>query len=222
MDYSVKKITFLVLLVVACTTSPASSYADSIEEALSVCDTTALFREKSYPKDTNLNARNNLRRDAGSGFEASGRPIVIKGKILDKFCLPVSNAQIEIWHPDADGAFPWEYDDYADFFLGYGVAYSNNLGEFSFLTIRPGSKNKRLPPYVSFRVTDSNLGKLSTRMYFPEETANRNDSGLKKAVNRGYHPFAIKKTLEGQGEDEYLFNIRYPKSERWSVEPDDK
>ncbi len=192
------------------------AHADSIEEALSVCDKTALFREKAYPEETPQNIRNNLRRETGSGFTAAGKPIVIRGYILDNFCLPVANARVELWHADADGNYPWADKNYEGYFQGFGVHYTNNLGEFSFLTVKPGSKNKKKPPFVSFKVTEAKLGSMSTRMYFPEEPSNRYDEGLKNAVNKGFHPFAIKKTLELSNEDEYIFNIRYPVSERWS------
>jgi protocatechuate 3,4-dioxygenase beta subunit len=48
-------------------------------------------------KEYNFNNINNLTRETGSFFHASGEDIIIAGRIVDKDCVPFTDLTIEIW-----------------------------------------------------------------------------------------------------------------------------
>lgn len=111
---------------------------------------------------------NNLWRKTGLAVPAVGQPIYIRGVVLDKKCVPVPDAVIQIWQADAKGNYFVEGDDKANidpYFSASGTAYTNNLGEYSFITILPGSAEDERP-YIRFRVKQRGFKTLRTKMYF--------------------------------------------------------
>ena len=90
---------------------------------------------------------NNLIRKPGSALRAKGQYIVLSGQVLDKDCLPISNAVIQIWQTDTAGNYLEAYDlindwdtmnpDYDKNFAYSGSTQTNNLGEYNFVTILP-------------------------------------------------------------------------------------
>lgn len=135
----------------------------------------------------------NLLRKEGEARRALGQYIRIVGRVLDESCLPVENAVIEIWQPDHTGknendyipASSWDRKDpdYDPYFAYSGTAQTNNLGEFSFLTIFPGVHDTQNPkeqeaPHINVRVTHPTFQKLTTRLYFVNHPRNEHDATL--------------------------------------------
>lgn len=117
---------------------------------------------------------NNLLRGSGEMPVYCGKKIIIKGRLLDQNCVPVSDAKIYLWQADCDGKYPYQpmrskVDlslvnlENASSFKGSGTATTNNLGEFYFITTYPpkvaGEKS-----HVNVRVDHRMLGKLQTKL----------------------------------------------------------
>lgn len=92
--------------------------------------------EEATPPET-FNPTNNLRRKTGTLLTARGTPIIINGKLLDNKCIPISDARIEVWQnasPAAKGKITPKNDPD---FVGSATTFSNNLGQFTFLSVLP-------------------------------------------------------------------------------------
>jgi protocatechuate 3,4-dioxygenase beta subunit len=124
----------------------------------------------------------------GSKKIAEGQIVIIEGQLTDQFCLPVQNALVEIWqacqsgkynHPSDPNTAPIDPN-----FQYWGKAITNELGQYRFRTIIPGSypadKNWRRPPHVHFKVSKLGYVELITQMYFKGETLNEKDLILKR------------------------------------------
>ncbi|MES2215190.1 MAG: dioxygenase [Pseudomonadota bacterium] len=111
---------------------------------------------------------NNLLHKAGLAPIFCGEKMLLKGKVLDKNCVPVSDAKIYAWQAGCDGKYPYKplrksvnqshiNLESASSFQGSGTATSNNNGEFQFITIRPTSSSK-----INIRVEHMLLGTIQT------------------------------------------------------------
>ncbi len=111
-----------------------------------------------------------------------GEQIRITGVIYDGEGVPVPDAMIEIWQPDANGFFNHPNDPNqakADpSFRGFGRSETRNGGAFEFKTIKPGSLDGSAP-YVNVNVfARGMLVHAITRIYFADEPANETDPVL--------------------------------------------
>jgi protocatechuate 3,4-dioxygenase beta subunit len=132
-----------------------------------------VFGEQSVgPLDDDLTL--NARADG----EALGERIVVTGRVLDGDGRAVSNSLIEIWQANSAGRYAhWKDDHRAPLdpnFTGTGRCLTNDQGEYSFTTIRPGAypwlnhDNAWRPPHIHFSVFGRSFNeRLVTQMYFP-------------------------------------------------------
>jgi protocatechuate 3,4-dioxygenase alpha subunit len=76
------------------------------------------------------------------GKTARGQHIVLEGSIVEEGGLPVRNAIVEIWQPDANGVFRHPLDPrYAEAdpgFFGWGRFRTDAQGRYRFRTVLPG------------------------------------------------------------------------------------
>lgn len=89
----------------------------------------------------------------------------IGGRVLDGAGEPVPDALVEIWSADADG----RYGQPNESFSGWGRCETDALGEFSFLTLKPGPVDGQAPHLVLMVFARGLLRQVLTRMYFPDE-----------------------------------------------------
>ena len=128
-----------------------------------------------------------LNRDDLARGASGGKRITIRGRILDGEGQPVPDACLEIWQVDADGNYAHlegsQEKSPAQGFFGFGRIPTNDRGEFSFTTIKPG----RVPgpdgcaqaPHLEISVFMRGLlRRLVTRLYFPNDPANPEDHVL--------------------------------------------
>lgn len=77
------------------------------------------------------------------GTEASGRRILLAGRVLEEGPAPTVNTIVEIWQPDTAGRFRHRLDPrYADVdpgFVGWGRSFTDEEGWYRFTTIEPGA-----------------------------------------------------------------------------------
>jgi len=130
-----------------------------------------------------------LNRDRIAGPGVKGERVVVRGRVLDGGGKGVSDALIEIWQANAAGKYAHPEDRQKKTlergFRGFGRIPTDAQGRFRFSTVKPG----RVPgpggrpqaPHLNVTVFMRGLLKqLSTRIYFPEDPANREDAILKR------------------------------------------
>ena len=133
----------------------------------------------------------------GLGYERVGElvspdsrnAIRIEGVVSDGEGTPVNDAMIEIWQADEGGRYADPQDARTEppldkDFRGFGRCATDELGQFHFVTVKPG----RVPgpngvmqaPHIEVSIFARGLlARLATRIYFPgEEQANRDDPVL--------------------------------------------
>ena len=125
------------------------------------------------------------RADLSQG--ASGERVTIQGRVLDGDGQPIPDAVLEIWQADPDGRYhhPEQAGTPKDAtpFFGFGRIPTDERGQFSFSTIKPGPVHgpdgKPQAPHLQISVFMRGLLKqLVTRVYFPEEPLNDSDMVL--------------------------------------------
>lgn len=119
---------------------------------------------------------NNLLRTPGGSPIVCGKRIVIKGKVLDRNCVPVSDAKVYLWQVGCDGKYPYRplrtktnskyiNTKSGSSFQGSGTATTDNNGEFQFITLYP-AKSESKSPHINFRVEHRDIGEIQTE-FFP-------------------------------------------------------
>ncbi|HYH21286.1 MAG TPA: protocatechuate 3,4-dioxygenase subunit beta [Azospirillum sp.] len=107
-----------------------------------------------------------------------GERIIVAGRVLDDAGRPVPGTLVELWQCNAAGryAHPGDRHDAPldPNFTGCGQALTNDMGEYRFLTIRPGAypwrntPNAWRPAHIHFSVFGPAFAtRLVTQMYFP-------------------------------------------------------
>lgn len=121
---------------------------------------------------------NNLAKKTGSFYRAYGEVIFIQGTVTDSFGVPIEGAAIEIWQTNAAGKYHSLLEpnsEYIDkYFSMSGRAISDNLGNYHFITIMPGSSAGRAA-HINMNIYHPKFGKLETEMYFADHPYNKND-----------------------------------------------
>lgn len=121
---------------------------------------------------------NNLAKKPGSFYRAFGEVIFVKGKVSDSFGVPISDAVIEIWQANASGKYHSLLDKESEFIDPYfsmsGTSISDNLGQYSFITVMPGSQIGRAP-HINVNIFHERFGTLETEIYFQDHPYNQTD-----------------------------------------------
>lgn len=151
---------------------------------------------------TKLNC-NNL-----AGPEITGERVTIQGRVLDGDGKPVNDAMIEVWQADAQGkyAHPEDTQDrpLEPGFKGFGRVPTDDNGAFRFTTIKPGrvpgpGGSSQAPHLVVGIFMRGLLKHLVTRIYFPNEPSNAEDSILKLVSPERRSTLIAKKISAGEG-----------------------
>ncbi|MBU8545563.1 protocatechuate 3,4-dioxygenase subunit alpha [Roseomonas sp. ROY-5-3] len=157
-----------------------------------------------YPRAIPTDADADLRRVAGQGRQAAGRPLLLEGQVrsLDGAALP--GARIEIWQADDAGIYLHPRDGRLaqrdTGFQGYGRAVADAAGRYAFRTIRPGRYPGRTP-HIHLRAHPPGGGApLTTQIYFPDEPLNAQDGLLRRVAEarRALLLARLSSTDEGQ------------------------
>lgn len=105
-------------------------------------------------------------------------PLVLGGRILDRFGKPVEGARVEIWLADGLGRYTHSRDsepkDRDPQFAGYGWMKTGADGQYAFNTIRPVPYTGRTP-HIHFAVIAPRTKKLVTQMYVEGVAQNERD-----------------------------------------------
>lgn len=121
---------------------------------------------------------NNLAKKTGAFYRAFGEVIFLQGTVTDSFGVPIDSAAIEIWQTNAAGKYHTLLEpnsEYIDkYFSMSGRAISDNLGNYHFITIMPGSSPGRAA-HINMNIYHSKFGRLETEMYFADHPYNKSD-----------------------------------------------
>jgi len=131
-----------------------------------------------YPGRANILSSNKLALPAGKSIYAPGELVYISGRVLDKQCVPVSDAIVEIWQTNSEGKYVkstlGELLSPAPSFASTGRAVTDNLGRFNFVTVFPGTAGGRAP-YIHVHVVHKDFPTLETEMFFADDRRNAED-----------------------------------------------
>lgn len=99
----------------------------------------------------------------------------LTGRVLDADGMPVPDALLEIWQPDAAGtvvARSGSLHRDGHTFTGFGRASTDNEGRYSFTTVRPGAITPGQAPFFAVALFARGLlDRLLTRLYLPDDPA---------------------------------------------------
>lgn len=135
--------------------------------------------------------------------------IRLHGTVFDGAGVPVPDALIEIWQPDAAGVVVAERgslhrDGFT--FTGFGRAAVDRSGHYAFTTLKPGSARAGSAPYVLVTVFARGLlNHLFTRAYFSDESA----ANARDPFIAALEPARVATVVaEADGDASYRFDIR--------------
>ena len=112
-----------------------------------------------------------------AGKTARGQHILLEGRVVEEGNVPVRNAVVEIWQPDAGGVFRHPLDPrYADAdpgFYGWGRYRTDAEGRYRFRTVIPGrasdGNGALRHPHANLMVLAIGLTRrLVTTAFFPD------------------------------------------------------
>lgn len=137
----------------------------------------------NYPGAENIHTSNNLLLPAGHIVEAEGNRLIIKGQVLDKQCMPVPEAVVELWQQNPFGKWTrMTGQDLASpksVFVGTGRTNTDNEGRFTFVTAFPASKSDAAPT-INLRVKADGFKTYDSAFYFADDVRNDTDKTYKK------------------------------------------
>lgn len=140
------------------------------------------FYPVSLPVDSDID----LTKLKESHLSAKGQIVVVKGVVQDENCKPIPGAIVEIWQACHTGKYNHPSDNSSNKldpnFQYYGLAKTNEKGEYKFKTILPGaynaSSNWVRPPHIHYKVSLRGYKELITQLYFKGEKLNQHDKIL--------------------------------------------
>jgi protocatechuate 3,4-dioxygenase alpha subunit len=145
-----------------------------------------------------------------------GQRILVRGRVLDGEGAPVPDAMLEIWQADAGGIYNHPADPrrpQADSrFPGFGRAATDENGEYQFKTVKPGpvpgDDGQPQAPHINLRVfARGMLIHATTRLYFPDEAANRGDPVLAAIPDAERRSTLLATVVPGQDLPTYRFDV---------------
>lgn len=113
----------------------------------------------------------------GPSLVQPGTPgaVQLTGRVRDADGMPVPDALLEIWQPDAAGRIVGRSGSLhrdGHTFTGFGRAGTDNEGRYSFTTLRPGpTAPGRAPFFAVVLFARGLLDRLVTRLYLPAPSA---------------------------------------------------
>lgn len=122
-----------------------------------------------------FNSTNNLLRKSGVDPLFCGQKILLNLEVVDKNCVPLSDAKIYLWQVGCDKKYPYKplrpaakkslfHKSGVSTFLGSGIATANNLGEAKFLTIYPPTIGHEAA-HINIRIEHKDLGAFQTKIF---------------------------------------------------------
>lgn len=146
-------------------------------ESRAMCIARPRHIEGPFFVDRALN-RSDIRSDPRTGSTSAGTPVRLTFRVSqlnDGRCLPLVNAQVDVWHCDADGLYSdtsdWQESTLGQRFLR-GYQLTDKKGIATFTTIYPGWYPNRTV-HIHFKIrTDARAGagrEFTSQIYFEDD-----------------------------------------------------
>ncbi len=157
-----------------------------------------------YPVVGQSDKDTDLTRVVGQSAAAKGAIIYVTGSILDRLCVPISGASVEIWQACATGRYNHPGDESGleldEHFQYWGIAHSDAAGNYGFKTILPGSypagNNWIRPPHIHYKVAKLGFHELITQLYFEGNPHNEKDLIL-QGLPAADRPKVVRRLIPG-------------------------
>lgn len=141
-----------------------------------------------YPGDSEFQSDTDLTKIPGSQERALGQVIYVRGKVVDRFCKPVGEANVEIWQACSSGKYNNPKDPNSapldPHFRYWAETFTDAKGEYGFKTVLPGAypaaADWTRPPHIHFRISRLGYRDLVTQMYFKGNQYNDGDHILRQ------------------------------------------
>ena len=128
--------------------------------------------------------------------EPQGERIIVAGRVLDEDGRPVRRTLVELWQANAAGRYLHSRDNHPapldPNFIGAGRCVTDDHGNYTFTTIRPGAypwrnhHNAWRPAHLHFSLFGPALvTRMVTQMYFPSDPLIRFDPILQSIADMG-------------------------------------
>lgn len=176
----------LIMMVMAAIMAAGQAMAQmpmKTETAARSCDPTPAMSAHSYPGARNIPPMNDLTQYSGKAVAAKGQRLLVQGRLRDIRCIPIQGAVVELWQVDPFGK--WRLATAADraspnaLFNGAGRTYSDNNGNFSFITLFPAGGNHGAP-HLHLRILAAHMKPFTTQLYFADDVRNIKDATYKR------------------------------------------
>lgn len=163
---------------------------------LANCSVTPAIATSNYPGFTQVMTSNQLAQPPGKSIPAAGRMVKLSARVLDRNCVPVSEAKVDLWQTNPDGQY--RYATRAALatpdavFAGAGRTTTDNLGRFQFDTLYPGDYSYRITteggsrvtiyraPHLNIKISHPDLRDFQTNLFFEGDSGNPRDHQLRK------------------------------------------
>jgi len=185
---------------------------------LNVCKKSKEYTNNYEPKV--FNKSNNLLRLEGGVEVFKGNKIALFGRIVDRKCQPIKYTKILIWQVGEDSKYPYAFlrssanesmSSVLDFrkrstFLGSGTTFSDNNGEFKFVSVFPSGIGKE-SSYVNIRIEADGYS-FQTKVYLGRNVVKPfyNDNNLNYTMFDGV-VFPLRNLSDKAGYRVYKFQI---------------
>lgn len=152
---------------------------------------------------------NLTRLDPGVVGHASGTPIILRGRMLDRHGDLAHGAILELWQANAKGVYrspaTEDHSDIDPWFQGYGRLRSAS-GAYEFRTILPGATQGRAPN-ITITIFSDGISRIVTQMFFAGHAANASDPIVQAVGEDAAKLMAHHDGRTAKGEEVYLFDI---------------
>lgn len=149
------------------------------------------------------------RVDPGLVGEATGTPIILRGRVLDRHGELANGVVMEFWQANAKGAYrtpeTQESDDIDPWFHGYGRMRSAS-GAYEFKTILPGAAPGRAPN-ITVTIFSDGINRVVTQMFFDDQAGNDVDPILQAVGDEAPKLIARHDGRTASGAEVYVFDI---------------
>ena len=171
--------------------TPTPLLAD--ERAATPSMTEGPFYPRSLPRDSDAD----LTRVEGRSERASGTPLDVSGRVLDRTGRPRAGARVEIWQCDARGQYHLVGEPESSLdpnFQGFGAVVTDAEGRYAFTTIKPVPYPGRTP-HIHFTVVEGSRSRrpLTSQMFIEGEPGNERD-GIYRNLGRDARLVTLKLT----------------------------
>ena len=154
------------------------------------------FYPRGLPKDSDAD----LTRVEGRAQRASGTPLEVSGRVLDRGGRPQPGARVEIWQCDARGQYHHVGEPESSLdanFQGFGAVATDAEGRYAFRTIRPVPYPGRTP-HIHFTVLEGGRRRLTSQMFIEGDPGNERD-GIYRGLGRDARLVTMKLAEAGGG-----------------------